>query len=73
MNVISPKILEGDDTAAFYLKHFLKDLKIAVAESEGRGRSLPQTKGVMEKYQLLEDQGYGSCGTQALYHFYEEE
>ena len=71
MNLLSPKVLAGDDTAAFYLKHFLKDLKIAMHESESRGRDLPGARGVMEKYQMLEDQGYGDCGTQTLYRWYE--
>jgi len=73
MNLLAPKVLAKDDTAAFYLKHLLKDLKIAVAESESRGRSLPQARSVMEIYQLLEDRGYGDCGTQSFFRFYEGE
>ena len=73
MNLLYPKVLARDDSPAFYLKHLLKDLKIALAESESRGRKLPQVRNVMEIYQILEDKGYGDCGTQTLYRYYEEE
>jgi len=71
MNLLHTKVVERDDTPAFYLKHLLKDLKITLDEAERRGRTLPQTRGVMEMYQTLEDQGFGDCGTQALYRFYD--
>jgi len=72
INVFSPKILAKDDSPNFYLKHFLKDLKIALEESESRDRTLPQTKGVMEMYEVLEARGYGDSGSHSLYRFYEK-
>ena len=71
MNLLSSKILARDDSPAFYLKHLLKDLKISIEESAARGRELPQTRGVMEMYQALEDCGLGDCGTQSLFRYYE--
>ena len=71
MNLLGQKVLARDDSPAFYLKHLLKDLKIAVDESQKRGKSLPQTQNVMEIYQLLENRGLGDCGTQSLFHYYE--
>jgi len=71
MNMLAPKVLVGDDSPAFYLKHFLKDLQITLEESESRGQALPQTRGVMEMYQELQARGLGDCGTQALIRYYE--
>ena len=71
MNVLGEKVLARDDSPAFYLKHLLKDLKITMDESEKRGRALPQTRGVLEMYQKLEEQGFGDCGTQSLFRYYE--
>jgi len=71
MNMLAPKVLAGDDSPAFYLKHFLKDLQITLEESESRGQALPQTRGVMEMYQALSERGLGDCGTQALIRYYE--
>ena len=71
MNFLAPKILAGDDSPMFYLKHILKDLKIALEECEGRGHEIPQTRGVMEIYQELEARGLGDCGTQTFIRYYE--
>ena len=72
MDNMSPKILEKDDAPTFRLKHLLKDLSIALAESEGRGRTLPQTRSVMEIYEILEERGLGDCGIQSLFRYYED-
>ena len=71
MNLLAPKMLDGDDSPAFYLKHLLKDLQITLAESENRGRALPQTYGVLKMYEALAARGFGDCGTQTLIRHYE--
>jgi len=71
MNLLSPKLLAGDDSAAFYLKHLLKDLQITVGECENRGRKIPQTRSVMEMYESLAERGLGDCGVQSLIRWYE--
>ena len=71
MNLLAPKVLAGDDSPAFYLKHLLKDLQITLDECESRGREIPQTRGVMEMYAALETRGLGDCGTQSLIRYYE--
>ena len=71
MSLLGTKMLAEDDKPAFYLKHFLKDLKITLEEAEKRGQNLPQTKSVTAAYQGLEDRGFGDSGTQALRHHYE--
>lgn len=62
----APRILREDFTAGFFVKHFVKDLKIALAEAEKMDVQLPGTSLAKELYEKLENQGHGNDGTQAL-------
>lgn len=61
-----PRILARDYTPGFFVKHFVKDLKIALDEAEKMNLDLPSTKQAYELYERLETEGYGDSGTQAL-------
>lgn len=62
-----PRILKGDFKPGFYSKHFLKDLRIALDESEKMHLDLPATKQAKKLYEILVDEkGLGNDGTQAL-------
>jgi len=62
-----PRILNGDFKPGFYSKHFLKDLRIALDESEKMGLDLPATKQAKKLYEtLVDEQSLGDDGTQAL-------
>lgn len=62
----APRILQQDFTAGFFVKHFLKDLKIALDEADKMGIELPATAKAKELYQQLNDEGFENDGTQAL-------
>ncbi|MGO2084099.1 NAD(P)-dependent oxidoreductase [Vagococcus sp.] len=62
----APRILKEDFTPGFFVKHFVKDLKIALDEAEKMNIILPATHKAKELYQQLEDEGFGNEGTQAL-------
>ncbi len=63
----APRILRDDYTPGFFAKHFLKDLRIALAEAERLQIQLPATAEAKRLYELLVDQdGLGDDGTQAL-------
>lgn len=66
----APRILREDFTAGFFVKHFVKDLKIALAEAEKMDIQLPGTSLAKELYEKLENQGHGNDGTQALINVY---
>ena len=61
-----PRILKADYSPGFFVKHFIKDLKIALEESEKMGLTLPGTQGALSLYEQLADKGYEDAGTQAL-------
>lgn len=62
----APRILARDYTPGFFVKHFLKDLNIALIESEKMGLDLPATRQARNLYQALSVEGYDNAGTQAL-------
>lgn len=61
-----PRILQNDYSPGFFVKHFVKDLKIALDEAEKMNLDLPSTKLAYELYEKLEVNGHGDEGTQAL-------
>ena len=65
-----PKILDRDFTPGFSVKHFVKDLLLAVDESNREGLNLDVLLTVMSHYKQLEDDGFGENGTQTLIKYY---
>lgn len=62
----SPRILQGDFSPGFFVKHFVKDLKIALDEAEKMGINLPGTQLAKELYDKLMEKNGENDGTQAL-------
>ncbi|QII82562.1 NAD(P)-dependent oxidoreductase [Jeotgalibaca arthritidis] len=62
----SPRILKKDFTPGFFVKHFIKDLKIALDEADKMGIDLPSTTLAKDLYEKLADKGIENDGTQAL-------
>ena len=65
------KILENDFAPGFYMKHFVKDMKIAESEAEAAGLHLNILQTVLKNCETLVQNGCGDLGTQALIQFYE--
>lgn len=61
-----PRILKEDYSAGFFVKHFIKDLGIALDEAKKLGLNLPSTQNAKKLYDQLKDNGNGDDGTQAL-------
>lgn len=61
-----PRILAEDYSPGFFVKHFVKDLKIALDEAEKMNLDLPSTALAYELYEQLAIKGYEDEGTQAL-------
>ena len=62
----SPRILKNDYSPGFFVKHFVKDLKIALDEADKLSIELPATKLAKELYEKLMAEGYENAGTQSL-------
>ena len=70
---LAPRMIKGDFEPGFYVKHFLKDMNIALAEAEQMKLPLPGLQLAKEMYNELIDEGYGEKGTQVLYKQYRAE
>lgn len=68
---LGPRMIKGDMEPGFYIKHFIKDMKIAIDEAEKMNLNLPGVKLSKELYNILLEKGYGEKGTQALIKYYE--
>lgn len=67
----APRILKEDYTPGFFIKHFIKDMTIALNEAEKMGIDLPGLALAKEMYEKLAAQGEENSGTQALYKYWD--
>ena len=65
-----PKMAAGDYAPGFFIKHFVKDMRIAVEEAEKCGASLPVLAQVLSMYEGMQARGQGDLGTQAIIEAY---
>ena len=67
---MAPRALAGDFAPGFFVKHFIKDMKIICEEAAARGESLPMVESVLKVYEEFAAAGGADEGTQALIDFY---
>ena len=70
---LAPRILDGNFGPGFYVKHFVKDLRIALTAAEEAGIDLPGCALAKRLYELLEAKGGADLGTQALWLLYADD
>lgn len=70
MTNVARKGLDGDFSPGFMLKHFAKDLAIALETSTAYGKSLPLLATILHEARKMEEAGKGAEGTQALLKYY---
>ncbi|HHU87895.1 MAG: NAD(P)-dependent oxidoreductase [Sphaerochaetaceae bacterium] len=63
---LAPRVLQSDFGPGFMVDHFVKDMQIALEESERMGIALPGLALVEQLYTTLQALGGGKLGTQAL-------
>jgi len=66
-----PRMLDGNFEPGFFVKHFLKDLRIALDSARSMRAKLPMLELAERLFSTLQDKGYGDKGTHALYLLYE--
>ena len=73
LDLYGAKIIAGDYAPGFFMKHFIKDMKLALIEANKSGIDLGVLSQVLANCEELEAEGCGELGTQALMKFYDEE
>tara|TARA_B100001093_G_scaffold75036_1_gene65855 strand:- start:17047 stop:17949 length:903 start_codon:yes stop_codon:yes gene_type:complete len=66
LNQLGPRIVSKDWSAGFYIKHFIKDIEIALEDSRRIGLNLEGLKLAHRFYLLAKEKDYQNEGTQAL-------
>lgn len=72
LDLFAPKIMAGDFAPGFFMKHFIKDMTLALTEANRSGLCLDVLSQVLANYEELQAAGFGDLGTQALIKYYEE-
>ena len=68
-----PRILKGDFDPGFFVKHYIKDMKLAEISADEIGLDLPALSLTRELYEEISEGGLGEAGTQSLYCLYDPE
>ncbi|MGF7016077.1 3-hydroxyisobutyrate dehydrogenase [Ornithinibacillus bavariensis] len=66
LSKLAPRMIEGDFAPGFYVKHFIKDMTIAIESAKELGLSTPGLELSLKLYQELAEKGEADSGTQAL-------
>ena len=66
INQLGPRILKNDWKPGFYIKHFLKDMRIALEDSNRLGLKLEGLALAKKFYSMTEAYDFENDGTQAL-------
>ena len=72
MSNMAPRMLKGDFEPGFFVKHYIKDMKIATEEASDVNLEMGVLNRVLDMYESLAKDGKGDLGTQALIQYYEE-
>ncbi|MCM3667573.1 NAD(P)-dependent oxidoreductase [Mesobacillus maritimus] len=67
---LTPRVIKGDFEPGFMIKHFIKDMGIALEEAEKMGIAMPGLSLAQSLYKQLAEQGLSDKGTQALYKYW---
>jgi len=68
---LAPRIINNDYEPGFFVKHFIKDMTIALEEAETMGMKAPGLDLAKSLYDKLAAVGEEDSGTQALYKLWE--
>lgn len=68
---LGPRMLAGNYEPGFYVKHFIKDMGIALQSAEEMGLALPGLTLAKSLYDQLAAMGESDSGTQVLYKWFE--
>jgi len=67
---LAPRMLTGDFSPGFFVKHFIKDMTIAAESARNLRLDARGLLTALEQYRRLAETGGGDDGTQALFRLY---
>lgn len=67
---MAPRALKGDLNPGFYIKHFIKDMNLAIEELKEKNINLKMLTQVRDMFQEMSNRGYDNFGTQAIIDYY---
>ncbi len=70
---MAPRVLREDFGPGFFVKHFIKDMRIVNQEMNERDTYLKMLNTVLSLYEEMAQQGHENDGTQALIKLYQKE
>jgi 3-hydroxyisobutyrate dehydrogenase len=73
LNNLAPRALKGDFAPGFYVKHFQKDIRLALESAAELKLDLPGLAQAQKLYQEVERRGWADSGTQVLLKLYAEQ
>lgn len=69
---LAPRALRGDFAPGFYVKHFIKDMRLALESAAELKLDLPGLGQAKKLYDEVSARGWDDCGTQSLFRLYLE-
>ena len=72
MTNLAPRALAGNFAPGFYVKHFLKDMRLALESAAQLKLDLPGLRCVQALYNEVSQHGWEDSGTQVLFRLYAE-
>lgn len=73
LSKLAPRMIKGDFAPGFYVKHFIKDMNIAIQSAEAMDLKTPGLIQAKNLYDQLASSGEEDSGTQALYKLYDSQ
>jgi len=70
LNNLGPRMVAGDFAPGFFVKHFIKDMRIALDSAREMGLATPGLELALSLYERMARQGGENDGTQGLYRLY---
>jgi 3-hydroxyisobutyrate dehydrogenase len=68
---LGPRIIANNYAPGFYIKHFIKDMTIALQSAQEMGLSMPGLDLAKSLYEKLAAEGEADSGTQALFKLFD--
>ena len=68
---VGPKMLAGDCAPGFFVKHFIKDMRLALDAAQQAGLELPALQLALARYTELSANGGSELGTQGIFQTYD--